>query len=203
MKLLQLPPGKPCRAGRREGIELICQLLNKDHPPGQSTIILLETMSGKGSEVGGKFEELRAIIDEVEQKDKIGVCMDTCHVSDAGYDIINDLDGVLDEFDRIVGWSEASTPFTSATVSTRRVPIRIVMQRSEKGSSVCRPSQTSSAIPGCRVFRASQHQTRAGIRERDRDPAGGICKVRSLTVPVKRGLPSGSLTQKKIQQAVS
>ena len=82
---------------------------------------MLETMSGKGSEVGGKFEELRAIIDGVEQKDKIGVCMDTCHVSDAGYDIINDLDGVLDEFDRIVGWS-GFTPFTSTTVSTRRFP---------------------------------------------------------------------------------
>ena len=64
---------------------------------------VLETMAGKGSEVGSRFEELAAIIDKVELKDKIGVCMDTCHVSDAGYDIINDLDGVLEEFDRIVG----------------------------------------------------------------------------------------------------
>lgn len=60
-------------------------------------------MAGKGSEVGGRFEELKAIIDGVEISDKIGVCMDTCHVSDAGYDIINDLDGVLDEFDRVIG----------------------------------------------------------------------------------------------------
>lgn len=96
-------PGSHVGQGVEKGIELICELLNKIIRPQQSTIILLETMSGKGSEVGGRFEELRAIIDGVEQKDKIGVCMDTCHVSDAGYDIVNDLDGVLEEFDNIVG----------------------------------------------------------------------------------------------------
>ena len=96
-------PGSHVGQGIEKGIELICELLNKIIRPEQSTIILLETMSGKGSEVGGRFEELRAIIDGVEQKDKIGVCMDTCHVSDAGYDIVSDLDGVLEEFDNIVG----------------------------------------------------------------------------------------------------
>ena len=96
-------PGSHVGQGVEKGIELICELLNKIIRPEQSTIILLETMSGKGSEVGGRFEELRAIIDGVEQKDKIGVCMDTCHVSDAGYDIVSDLDGVLEEFDNIVG----------------------------------------------------------------------------------------------------
>ena len=96
-------PGSHVGQGVEKGIELICELLNKIIRPQQSTIILLETMSGKGSEVGGRFEELRAIIDGVEQKDKIGVCMDTCHVSDAGYDIVSDLDGVLEEFDSIVG----------------------------------------------------------------------------------------------------
>ena len=96
-------PGSHVGQGVEKGIELICELLNKIIRPEQSTIILLETMSGKGSEVGGRFEELRAIIDGVEQKDKIGVCMDTCHVSDAGYDIVSDLDGVLEEFDRILG----------------------------------------------------------------------------------------------------
>ena len=96
-------PGSHVGQGVEKGIELICELLNKIIRPQQSTIILLETMSGKGSEVGGRFEELRAIIDGVEQKDKIGVCMDTCHVSDAGYDIVSDLDGVLEEFDNIVG----------------------------------------------------------------------------------------------------
>ena len=71
--------------------------------PQQSPIVLLETMAGKGSEVGSKFEELRAIIDGVQQQDKIGVCLDTCHVSDGGYDIAADLDAVLEQFDRIIG----------------------------------------------------------------------------------------------------
>lgn len=69
----------------------------------QTTTVLLETMAGKGSEVGGKFEELRAIVDRVELSDKVGVCFDTCHVFDAGYDIVNDLDGVLKHFDDVVG----------------------------------------------------------------------------------------------------
>ena len=96
-------PGSHVGQGVEKGIEMITYLLNRIITPQQSTIILLETMAGKGSEVGGRFEELKAIIDGVEISDKIGVCMDTCHVSDAGYDIINDLDGVLDEFDRVIG----------------------------------------------------------------------------------------------------
>ena len=96
-------PGSHVGQGIEAGIEMIADLLNQILKPEQSTIVLLETMAGKGSEVGSRFEELAAIIDKVELKDKIGVCMDTCHVSDAGYDIINDLDGVLEEFDRIVG----------------------------------------------------------------------------------------------------
>ena len=68
-------------------------------------MVLLETMAGKGSEVGGNFEELAAIIDGIEEKVKIGICMDSCHISDAGYDIVNDLDGVLGEFDRVIGLS--------------------------------------------------------------------------------------------------
>ena len=96
-------PGSHAGQGIEAGIEMIADLLNQILKPEQSTIVLLETMAGKGSEVGSRFEELAAIIDKVELKDKIGVCMDTCHVSDAGYDIINDLDGVLEEFDRIVG----------------------------------------------------------------------------------------------------
>lgn len=96
-------PGSHVGQGVEKGIEMIADLLNRVLTPQQSTIILLETMAGKGSEVGGKFEELAEIIDRVELKDKIGVCMDTCHVSDGGYDIIHDLDGVLDEFDRAIG----------------------------------------------------------------------------------------------------
>lgn len=82
---------------------MIADLLNEVLMPEQTTTVLLETMAGKGSEVGGTFDEIAAIIDKVELKDKIGVCLDTCHVSDGGYDIIGDLDGVLAEFDRIIG----------------------------------------------------------------------------------------------------
>lgn len=96
-------PGSHVGQGVEKGIELIVELLNNIITSEQSTIILLETMAGKGSEIGGKFEELKAIIDGVEIKDKIGVCMDTCHVSDAGYDIKNDIDGVLLQFDNIIG----------------------------------------------------------------------------------------------------
>ena len=73
--------------------------------PEQSTTVLLETMAGKGSEVGRSFEELRAILEQVELSDKLGVCLDTCHVSDGGYDIAGDLDGVLAEFDKVIGLS--------------------------------------------------------------------------------------------------
>ena len=96
-------PGSHVGQGTEAGIERIADLLNRILTPEQSTIVLLETMAGKGTEMGRSFEELRAIIDRVELKDKIGVCLDTCHVSDAGYDIVGDLDGVLREFDRIIG----------------------------------------------------------------------------------------------------
>lgn len=98
-------PGSHVGQGAETGIELISELLNKILWKEQSTTVLLETMAGKGSEVGSSFQELREIIDRVELSDKMGVCLDTCHVSDAGYDIVNDLDGVLTEFDRIIGLS--------------------------------------------------------------------------------------------------
>ena len=96
-------PGSHVGQGVEKGIELIAELLNRIITPQQSTMILLETMAGKGSEIGGRFEELAAIIDGVEIKEMIGVCLDTCHVSDAGYDIVGNLDGVLAEFDSIIG----------------------------------------------------------------------------------------------------
>lgn len=96
-------PGSHVGQGIETGIEIISALLNDLLTPDQTTIVLLETMAGKGSEVGSRFEELKAIIDKVELKDKIGVCLDTCHVNDAGYDIVSDLDGVLSEFDNVVG----------------------------------------------------------------------------------------------------
>ncbi len=96
-------PGSHVGQGVEAGIDLIAALLNDVLSPDQTTIVLLETMSGKGSEVGGRFEELRAIIDKVMLQEKLGVCLDTCHVYDAGYDIAGDLDGVLAEFDRVIG----------------------------------------------------------------------------------------------------
>ena len=98
-------PGSHVGQGIDTGIDLISAGLNAILRPDQSTTVLLETMAGKGTEVGGRFEELRAILDRVELGDKMGVCLDTCHVSDAGYDLIHDLDGVLTEFDRVIGLS--------------------------------------------------------------------------------------------------
>ena len=96
-------PGSHVGQGVEAGIEMIADLLNRILTPEQTTVVLLETMAGKGSEIGGRFEELAAIIDKVHLKDKIGVCLDTCHVHDGGYDIVNDLDGVIAEFDRTIG----------------------------------------------------------------------------------------------------
>lgn len=96
-------PGSHVKQGADRGIELICEGLNEVLVPGQGTIVLLETMAGKGSEVGQTFEELARIIDGTTHDELLGVCFDTCHVSDAGYDIVSDLEGVLDEFDRVIG----------------------------------------------------------------------------------------------------
>lgn len=102
-------PGSHVQQGVDVGIDFIVEMLNDILFENQRTTVLLETMAGKGSEVGGKFEELKRIIDRVKLVDKMGVCLDTCHVNDAGYDIVNDLDGVLAEFDRVIGlkWLKA------------------------------------------------------------------------------------------------
>ena len=102
-QLYNFHPGSHVGQGTEAGIAYIAEGLNAILRPEQTTAVLLETMAGKGSEVGGSFEELRAILDRVALPDKVGVCLDTCHVSDAGYDIINDLDGVLTAFDRVIG----------------------------------------------------------------------------------------------------
>ncbi len=96
-------PGSHVGQGVEQGVAYISQMLNEILREDWHTQILLETMSGKGSEVGRSFQELRAIIDQVERGDLLGVCLDTCHIFDGGYDIVNDLDGVLAEFDRILG----------------------------------------------------------------------------------------------------
>lgn len=96
-------PGSHTEQGMEVGISQIAETLNAILKPEQHTTVLLGTMSGKGSEVGGRFEELREILDRVALNTQMGVCMDTCHISDAGYDIAGDIDGVLTEFDRVVG----------------------------------------------------------------------------------------------------
>ena len=96
-------PGSHVGQGETQGIRLIVQQLNDLLWPGMHTTVLLETMAGKGSEVGRSFEQLRAILDGVHETDRMGVCLDTCHVFDAGYDIVGDLDAVLEQFDRVIG----------------------------------------------------------------------------------------------------
>ncbi|WP_080799314.1 deoxyribonuclease IV [Arabiibacter massiliensis] len=102
-QLYNMHPGSATGQTHEEAIAKIADALNQSLLPHQTTTLLLETMAGKGSEVGGTFEELAAIIAQVELADHVGVCLDTCHVWDAGYDIVGDLDGVLDEFDRVIG----------------------------------------------------------------------------------------------------
>ena len=122
-------PGSHVGQGIEQGIDLITGILNKIILPEQKTMILLETMSGKGSEIGSRFEELRAIIDRTEQNDKLGVCLDTCHVFSAGYDIVNRLDEVIEKFDKIIGLprlkaihlNDSLTPF--ADHKDRHAPI--------------------------------------------------------------------------------
>lgn len=101
--LYNFHPGSHVSQGVEVGTDYIVDMLNTVLKPEQTTTVLLETMAGKGSEIGRNFSEIKAIIDRVELKDHLGVCLDTCHVYDGEYDIVNDLDGVLDEFDRIIG----------------------------------------------------------------------------------------------------
>lgn len=103
--LYNFHPGSHVKQGADVGISLIAEQLNAILTPEQSTTVLLETMAGKGSEVGKSFEELREILDRVKLSDKMGVCLDTCHVFDGGYDIVGQLDAVLEEFDRVIGLS--------------------------------------------------------------------------------------------------
>lgn len=103
--MYNLHPGSHVRQGAEEGIRLTAEALNAVLVPEQKTVVLLETMAGKGTEIGRDFHEIQAIIERIEHADRVGVCLDTCHVHDAGYDIIGRLDEVLGEFDRIVGLS--------------------------------------------------------------------------------------------------
>ena len=119
--LYNFHPGSHVKQGTEAGIEFIAELLNKVLKKEQTTKVLLETMAGKGTEVGRSFEEIAEIISRVELKEHMGVCLDTCHVYDAGYDIVNDLDKVLEEFDKIIGLdrlyaihlNDSKNPFSS------------------------------------------------------------------------------------------
>ncbi len=101
--LYNFHPGSHVGQGEEAGIALIVAQLNEVLTPALQTTVLLETMAGKGSEVGRTFEEIRRILDGVVLQEKMGVCLDTCHLNDAGYDLVNDLDGVLERFDRVIG----------------------------------------------------------------------------------------------------
>lgn len=101
--LYNFHPGSHVGQGEEEGIRLVAEALNSVLFEDMTTTVLLETMAGKGTEIGKSFEQLQSIIERVELADKIGVCLDTCHVFDAGYDIVNDLDGVLENFDKVIG----------------------------------------------------------------------------------------------------
>lgn len=101
--LYNFHPGSHVGQGEDVGIQLISDMLNSILTKEQKTLVLLETMAGKGSEVGRTFEEIRAIIDKVTLNEKLGVCLDTCHVFDGGYDIVNNLDNVIEEFDKVIG----------------------------------------------------------------------------------------------------
>lgn len=119
--LYNFHPGSHVKQGAETGIALIVETLNAVLKPGQTATVLLETMAGKGSEVGRSFEELRAIIDRVSCPEVLGICLDTCHVYDGGYDIVGNLDGVLEEFDRVIGLerlraihlNDSKNPFSS------------------------------------------------------------------------------------------
>lgn len=102
-QLYNFHPGSHVGQGEETGINLIAETLNNVLYQDMTTTVLLETMAGKGSEIGKTFQELRSIIDRVELDSKVGVCLDTCHISDGGYDIVNNLDAVLEEFDSVVG----------------------------------------------------------------------------------------------------
>ena len=101
--LYNFHPGSHVGQGTEIGIKYIIDMLNEILKPEQTTTVLLETMAGKGTEIGRSFEELKQIIDGVKLKEHIGVCLDTCHIFDGGYDIVNNLDGVIEEFDKIIG----------------------------------------------------------------------------------------------------
>ena len=161
--LYNFHPGSHVGQGIDAGIEKIAALLNEVLFPGMTTTVLLETMAGKGSEVGGRFEQLRAIIDRVQLQEHVGVCLDTCHVWDAGYDIAGDLDGVLAEFDRVIGLERLHAVHLNNSLN----PCGSHKDRHAKLRDGCIPPEA--------LVRVTQHPALAGlpfILETPNDDAG-------------------------------
>jgi deoxyribonuclease-4 len=164
-------PGSHVGQGPEEGVRLTTGLLNEVLKPEQTTTVLLETMSGKGSEIGSSFEELREIIDRVECKEKIGVCFDTCHTWDAGYDIVNDPDGVLQHFDDVIGLS-------------RLKAVHFNDSKNERGSHKDRHEKLGKGFLGMDAMkRIAMHPALAGlpfILETPNDDEGYIEEIHTV-----------------------
>ncbi len=135
-------PGSHVGQGAEAGIDMISSLLNQVLKPEQTTVVLLETMAGKGTEVGRSFKELAQIIQKVDLSEHVGVCLDTCHVNDAGYDIVNHLDGVLEEFDRVIGLNKLK----ALHVNDSKNPCGSHKDRHEKIGQGCLGLQTFERI---------------------------------------------------------
>ena len=162
-------PGAHTGLGTEKGISLIAEALNSLLRPEMQTTVLLETMAGKGSEIGGTFEELRAIIDRVACRDQIGVCFDTCHTWDAGYDLVDDLDGVLQHFDEVIGLS-------------RLKAVHFNDSKNPRGSHKDRHEKLGDGAIGLEALRRiALHPALAGrpfILETPNDDAGYIREIR-------------------------
>ena len=159
--LYNFHPGSHVGQGIDAGMALIVELLDAILRPEQTTRVLLETMSGKGTEVGSRFEELGHILRSVSLGDKMGVCLDTCHVWDAGYDIAGDLDGVVEEFDRVIGLDHGADDFVSKPFSMLELiaRIRAVLRRAE-------PAQTSGDFSlGLLFVSPDRHEVKVGGKD--------------------------------------
>ena len=164
-------PGSHTGQGTETGIRQIAEALNQVMRPEIQTTVLLETMAGKGSEIGGTFEELREIIDRVECKDRIGVCFDTCHTWDAGYDLVNDLDGVLHHFDDVIGLD-------------RLKAIHFNDSKNDRGSHKDRHEKLGKGFLGMEVMkRIALHPALAGlpfILETPNEEEGYIAEIHTV-----------------------
>ena len=152
-KVLVLHPGSSLSAGVEASVEQIAKGLNLVLDADDSEVnIALETMAGKGSEVGRTFEELRKIYDRVERKDRLRVCFDTCHVNDAGYDLVNDYEGVLAQFDKILGLNQIAVIHVNDSLNPLEEPTRTAMPISDRVPSAMRPcigSSMTNGLPPC------------------------------------------------------